>query len=157
MSKSELHHDQVASVEAAILEYSGDIKPLAKDDLSPVLRALVENHRRRGDCLSFLGRYEEALLDYDRAIWLNFGSAALYHSRANVRFNLQRYYDAGRDYSRAAGLGHSLAYAGWRQVRNILGDHKKRDVASMDHIRLYPPGRYWLGVILADAGVAIED
>ncbi|MCY4480185.1 MAG: tetratricopeptide repeat protein, partial [Rhodospirillales bacterium] len=52
----------------------------------------------RGDALSCLGRYEEAIADYDRAIGLDADNAAAYFKRCLARSELGLHVEAIEDY-----------------------------------------------------------
>jgi|GEM_PF-2018428 len=58
-----------------------------------------------------LSRYEEALLDYDKAIELDPDVATAYNNRGSVKNKLQRYEDALLDYDKAIDLDPTLASA----------------------------------------------
>lgn len=53
----------------------------------------------RGDALSWLGRYEEAIADYDRAIALDADSTAASFQRCRVKSELGRHEESIEDYN----------------------------------------------------------
>lgn len=58
----------------------------------------------RGDALSWLGCYEEAMADYDRAISLDAENAAAYFRRCRVKSELGLHEEAIEDYDKLMRL-----------------------------------------------------
>ena len=67
-------------------------------------------YSNRGDSKKQLGRYEEAIKDYDKAIELNPNDAYYYSNRGDSKKQLGRYEEAIKDYDKAIELDHNTAY-----------------------------------------------
>ncbi|MFF3347452.1 tetratricopeptide repeat protein [Streptomyces sp. NPDC002779] len=93
-------------------------------DLDAGLRAVA--HATRGRILRTDGRYERAMLEYDRAIALDGELASAYFGRGSVRAHLGDYAAAVEDLDRAHALdpegAEILAVRG--DYHRILGDHE---------------------------------
>jgi tetratricopeptide (TPR) repeat protein len=92
------------------------------DDLGPYLTCLINDavlddtnlvvaHERRGQTYSAIGRYEDALADFNRAIELDPGRAWAIAERAQTYRLMERYDDALADLNRAIELDPGRAWA----------------------------------------------
>ncbi|MEL6944873.1 MAG: tetratricopeptide repeat protein, partial [Bacteroidota bacterium] len=58
-----------------------------------------------------LGRYEEAIKDYDKAITLDKGYAIAYNNRGNAKYDLRHFQAAKADYEKALSLNPNYTTA----------------------------------------------
>ncbi|QLA16060.1 tetratricopeptide repeat protein [Desulfolutivibrio sulfoxidireducens] len=98
-AKSAVAAEKQGNYPAAVECYA---RALAATDLSESSKALV--HAARGDLLASLDRPHEAMKDYNAALALVPGNAAVYFNRGNLLFAMGRYDDAIADYTRAIEL-----------------------------------------------------
>ena len=80
-----------------------------KDSLGIPQDAAAYRARAFGYC--DLGRYEEAIADYDKAIGLDPKYAPAYNNRGNAYYDLGQYEEAIADYDRAIALNPEYADA----------------------------------------------
>jgi tetratricopeptide (TPR) repeat protein len=74
----------------------------------------------RGVAKYNLGRYEEAITDFDQAVAINLGYESAYHNRGLAKNNLGRYADAIADFNKAIDLSpKSVSYYINRSVSRI--------------------------------------
>lgn len=78
----------------------------------------------RGTELGHLGRYEEAIADFDRAIATSHPLDFMYDNRATAYYSLGRYQEALRDYDRAIALNpnNPNSYNGRALTYRALGN-----------------------------------
>jgi tetratricopeptide (TPR) repeat protein len=88
----------------------------------------------RGDLLSNLKRYDEALASYDRALELDANYQWAWASRGNVLDNLKRYDEALVSYDRALELDPNDPWD-WRKRGNVLNNLKRYDEALVSYDR----------------------
>ncbi len=84
-------------------------------------------YSNRGIAKRQLGRYEEAIRDYDKAIELNQDHATAYNNRGMTYGMMERYEDAINDFDRAIELDPNMweAYDGRALTNRKLGSYKE--------------------------------
>jgi len=94
----------------------------------------------RANCYSWLGEYEIALQDYDRALYLNPEDAPGYFNRACAHGNLGDHEAAIADYTEAIRIkpDYAEAYYGRGFAHFNLGDHEAAIADYTEAIRIKP-------------------
>ena len=110
-----LHHHQLKDFSPAIEHYTKSI------DLAPMVFITFVN---RGQAYTDVGEYDLAILDLDRAIWLNASEPAAYYNRGNAYVSKDEIKRAVTDYGHAIGLNpnHAGAYKNRAHCNDILGN-----------------------------------
>ena len=131
----------------------------AVDDFTFVIDAApsAEAHNNRGNALGDLGRHEEALADYTRAIELNPQHANAHYNRGNALGDLGRHEEALADYTRVIELNpqHTNAHYNRGVTLDDLGRHEEALADYTRVIELNPQhanAHYNRGVTLDDLG-----
>ena len=74
----------------------------------------------RGDVKSYLGKHEEAIKDYDKAIELKPLEVMPYNNRGLAKFHLGKYEEAIRDFEKALELDPNFADARTNREKTIF-------------------------------------
>ena len=99
-----------------------------------------ENYFQRANFRAALGKYEEALADYDRAIELNPDHAVAYSNRGNVKSELGQHEAAVTDFDEAIRLNpdDAAAYYNRGNAKQQLGGDEAAVADFNEAIRLNP-------------------
>ncbi|MGZ9163820.1 MAG: tetratricopeptide repeat protein [Anaerolineales bacterium] len=89
------------------------------------------NYNDRGNALADVGRYQEALANYARAIELDPGYSKAYSSRGTTYREMRRYVEALADYDRAIQLNLTYATAYYNRALTY-GDLERYEEAISD-------------------------
>ncbi|MDT8397251.1 MAG: tetratricopeptide repeat protein [Pseudomonadales bacterium] len=101
--------------------------PLSQRDIAAI-------HSNRGIILAALGRYTEALVDYERSIALIPDKAENFINRGNLYFYLGAFADAIQDYSHALTLSATLSHIALTN-RGISHEQREElDAALADYL-----------------------
>ena len=75
------------------------------------------------EMLKKLGKYEEAIKDYDKAIELNPNNGAFYNNRGVSKENLEEYNEALKDYKKALELdpNYDIARENIKEIQDKYG------------------------------------
>ena len=86
-------------------------------------------YNNRGNAYDDLGRYQDAIRDYNRALSIDPDYAIAYNNRGNAKRQLGRYQDAIRDYTRALSIDpdDASAYNNRGFAKGKLGIYKCDD------------------------------
>ena len=111
-----------------------------RDDRTPYTPLSADEHAKRADQSLRRHKFEEAIADYDKAIYRKPADAFLYYSRGLVKVQLEQYENAIDDYNDAIQLNSSYASAyhqrGLTKVQ--LGQHENAIADYDEAIRLNP-------------------
>jgi tetratricopeptide (TPR) repeat protein len=94
----------------------------------------AEAHGNLGNALRRLGRFEEAVASYCRALELKPGCAVTHHNKGNALLELERFEEAAASYSRALALMPDLAEA-HSNLGNALRSLGRLDEAAASYRR----------------------
>ena len=113
-----------------------------RDDRTPYTPLSADEHAKRADQSLRRHKFEEAIADYDKAIYRNPGDAFIYYSRGLAKAGLKQYDAAITDYNRTIQLNPSYASAYYqRGVAKTQLEQYDYDAAIADYdeaIRLDP-------------------
>ena len=111
-----------------------------RDDRTPYTPLSADEHAKRADQSLRRHKFEEAIADYDKAIYRKPADAFLYYSRGLVKVQLEQYENAINDYNDAIQLNSS--YASVYHQRGLtkvqLGQHENAIADYDEAIRLNP-------------------
>ena len=113
-----------------------------RDDHTPYTPLTAEEHSKRAAQAARKDKFEEAIADYDKALYRNPNDAFIYYSRGLAKAGWKKYDDAITDYDRAIQLNPSYASAYYqRGVAKTQLEQYDYDAAIADYdeaIRLNP-------------------
>ena len=105
-----------------------------RDDRVPYTPLSADEYTKRADQAVRRNKFEEAIADYDKAIYRKPGDASLYYSRGLAKVQAEQYEDAIKDYNEATQLNSSYASAYYQrglakaqlvQYENAIADYDK--------------------------------
>ena len=105
-----------------------------RDDRAPYTPLSADEYTKRADQAVRRNKFEEAIDDYDKAIYRRPSDASLYYSRGLAKVQAEQYEDAIKDYDEATQLDSSytsayyqrgLAKAELRQYAAAIADYDK--------------------------------
>ena len=156
-SENALYHFQKGVFNAAQSAYKEAIADFDSVIKYAPEREYGEAYYNRGTCLGHLGRHEEAIADYTRAIELNPQYANAHNNRGNALDDLGRHEEALADYTRAIELNPQYA-AAYNNRGAALDDLGRHEEAIADYTRAielnpqYANAHYNRGNALGDLG-----
>ncbi|MDI9314235.1 MAG: tetratricopeptide repeat protein [Hydrotalea sp.] len=100
---------------------------LAQSTVTSANPGSVDEYNNHGIAKAKLGKYNEAIKDFDKAIELNPQHAEAYYNRGNAKIDLGQYDSAIKDYNEAIKLNpqHADAYNNRGNAKNGLGQHEE--------------------------------
>ena len=117
-----------------------------RDDQTPYTPLSADEYIMRADQAVRRDKFEEAIDDYDKAIYRRPGEASLYYSRGLVKMQLEKYENAIDDYNEAIQLNPSYASAYYErglakaqlvQYENAIADYDKAIELNPNDTLLY--------------------
>ena len=111
-----------------------------RDDQTPYTPLSADEYRMRADQAVRRDKFEEAIDDYDKAIYRRPGDASLYYSRGLAKVQAEQYEDAIKDYNEATQLNSSYTSA-YHERGFAKAQLRQYDAAIADYdeaIRLNP-------------------
>ena len=111
-----------------------------RDDLTPYTPLSADEHIKRADQAVRRDKFEEAIADYDKAIYRRPGDAFLYYSRGLAKTEMEKFEDAIADYNEAIRLNPEDTSAYYqRGLANAQLEQYDAAIADYDEaIRLNP-------------------
>ena len=111
-----------------------------RDDRALYTPLSADEHAKRADQSLRRHKFEEAIADYDKAIYRKPDNASLYYSRGLVKVQLERYENAIDDYNDAIQLNPSYASAYYERglAKAQLGQYEDAILDYNEAIRLNP-------------------
>ena len=100
----------------------------------------AESYFLQGNKNFGLGKHQEAIADYNKAIELNSKYTQAYNNRGNVKFVLEKHQEAIADYNKAIELNskYTQAYNNRGNVKFVLGKHQEAIEDYNEAIELDP-------------------
>ena len=111
-----------------------------RDDRTPYTPLSADEHAKRADQSLRRHKFEEAIADYDKAIYREPTKASFYYSRGLAKARLEQHKNAIDDYNDAIRLNRSYASAYYERglVEAQLGQYEEAIANYDEAIRLNP-------------------
>ncbi len=111
----------------------------------PQENLIADDHVKQGEAFYLEGRYEEALISFEKAILMNADLDSAWYNRGNVLVKVQRLEEAIACYDQAIGLNRQH-YEAWYNRANVLMRLQRYEeaIAAYDQAIAIKPNNYIL-------------